>query len=92
MKSRQTTIIGIDTHKATRATVAIDTRGVRLAAPSIPASPKGYRELERLSCLLGDVYAFGIEGTGSYCAGLSRFLLSRGHNVVEVSRPNRQLR
>jgi transposase len=40
----------------------------------------------------GPVRAFGIEGTGSYGAGLSRFLQERGHNVIEVNRPNRQLR
>src|SRR6202045_929370 len=34
----------------------------------------------------------GIEGTGSYGAGLSRFLQAKGHTVVEVRRPNRQLR
>ena len=41
---------------------------------------------------MGAVQAFGIEGTGSYGAGLSRFLRERGHTVVEVNRPNRQLR
>jgi transposase len=40
---------------------------------------------------MGAVQAFGIEGTGSYGAGLSRFLRERGHTVVEVNRPNRQL-
>jgi len=41
---------------------------------------------------MGTVQAFGIEGTGSYGAGLSRFLRERGHTVVEVNRPNRQMR
>lgn len=41
---------------------------------------------------LGPVRAFGIEGTGSYGAGLARFLQERGHNVIEVNRPNRQIR
>ena len=85
-------IIGIDTHKATHVAVALDTQGTRLAALSIPTNPKGYLELERWSQSLGEVHAFGIEGTGSYGAGLSRSLLAQGHNVVEVTRPNRQLR
>ena len=38
------------------------------------------------------VKAFGIEGTGSYGAGLSRVLQAKGHTVIEVRRPNRQLR
>lgn len=85
-------IVGIDTHKSTHVAVAIDMQGARLATLAIPANSKGYLELERWSRSLGDVEAFGIEGTGSYGAGLSRLLLGQGHKVVEVSRPNRQLR
>ena len=48
--------------------------------------------MERWSQSLGEVHAFAIKGTGSYGAGLSRSLLAQGHNVVEVTRPNRQLR
>src|SRR5439155_8622238 len=36
--------------------------------------------------------AEGVEGTGSWGAGLSRFLRARGVNVVEVNRTNRQIR
>lgn len=72
MKTTHPIIIGIDTHKATHVAVAIDTQGTRLAALSIPANPKGYLELERWSKSPGKVLAFGIEGTGSYGAGLSR--------------------
>ncbi len=92
MKTKYPVIIGIDTHKATHVAVAIDTQGIRLAALSIPTNPKGYLELERWSRSLGQVLAFGIEGTGSYGAGLSRSLLAHDHNVIEVTRPNRQLR
>ena len=34
----------------------------------------------------------GVEGTGSYGAGLARYLTEAGVEVVEVNRPNRQLR
>ena len=85
-------IVGVDTHKSTHVAVAIDMQGARLAALSIPATPQGYLELEAWSRALGDVKAFGVEGTGSYGAGLSRSLLKQGHKVVEVTRPNRQLR
>jgi transposase len=85
-------IIGVDTHKATHVAVAIDTKGSRLAAFSAPATTKGYIALEDWACAIGAITAFGIEGTGSYGAGLSRHLLAKGHKVVEVTRPNRQLR
>jgi len=42
--------------------------------------------------LSGRIRAFGIEGTGSYGAGLARFLTSRGHRVIEVNRPDRSTR
>ena len=92
MKTTHPIIIGIDTHKASHVAVAIDTQGARLAALSIPTNPKGYLELERWARSFGNVLAFGMRGTGSYGAGLSRSLLAQGHTVIEVTRPNRQLR
>jgi transposase len=84
-------IIGIDTHKETHAAVAINGLGARLGAMTLPASRKGYHEMETWARSFGCVRAFGIEGTGSYGAGLSRFLQDRGHSVIEVNRPNRQI-
>ena len=52
----------------------------------------GYEELEQWSRNLGQVHAFGIEGTGSYGAGLARFLTSRNYTVVEINRPDRSVR
>ena len=66
--------------------------GARLGTTTIPVSWKGYRELEIRARSFGCVRAFGIEGTGSYGAGLSRALVAQGHTVVQVNRPNRQLR
>jgi transposase len=83
-------IIGVDTHKDVHAAVAINGIGARLGTPHV--SPQGYRNLETWARAFGAIHAFGIEGTGSYGAGLSRFLQAKGHTVVEVNRPNRQLR
>jgi len=85
MKSTHPVIIGIDTHKATHVAVAIDTQSPRLAPLSIPTNSKVYLELERWAQSHGQVLAFGIEGTGSYGAGLSRSSLAQGHNVIEVT-------
>ena len=87
-----TVIIGVDTHKDTHAAVAINAFGVQLATTSIPANQKGYQALETWAAAMGTIKAIGIEGTGSYGAGLSRFLQEHGHVIVEVNRPNRQLR
>jgi transposase len=85
-------IIGIDTHKHTHAAVVINTLGARLGTMTIPVSRTGYRDLEAWAKSFGPIRAFGIEGTGSYGAALTRSLQANGHQVFEVGRPNRQLR
>lgn len=90
--ARPTIIIGVDTHKSTHAAVAISELGVRLGETTISVNLKGYRVFVAWARALGTVRAIGMEGTGSYGAGLSRFLSEQGFAVFEVSRPNRQLR
>lgn len=85
-------IVGVDTHKHVHAAVAISELGARFGTMTIPISAKGFQDLETWARSVGPVRAFGVEGTGSYGAGLSRFLCERGHAVLEVNRPNRQLR
>jgi len=85
-------IIGVDTHKEAHTAVAINGLGACLGAITLLASRRGYQELETWARSFGFVRAFGIEGTGSYGAGLTRFLQERGHSVIEVNRPNRQIR
>ena len=85
-------IVGVDTHKHTHAAVAITRLGARVGELTIQVSLGGYRELETWARSLGAVRAFGIEGTGSYGAGLARFLREEGHAVQEVCRPDRRLR
>ena len=85
-------VVGVDTHQDKHVAVAIDRQGVRLGELHTVATTHGYEELERWSRGLGEIHAFGIEGTGSYGAGVARFLTSRGHTVVEVNRPDRSTR
>ena len=84
--------IGVDTHLDVHVAVALDERGVRLREVHVPTTLAGYRRLEEWAIGLGPVQAFGIEGTGSYGAGLARFLRDGGHRVVEVNRPDRATR
>lgn len=85
-------VVGVDTHKETHTAVALDQLGKMLNQLAIPTSPAGYRKLLNWSLRLGNAPSFGIEGTGSYGAGLSRFLLDQGLEVIEVDRPNRRAR
>ncbi len=85
-------VIGVDTHKDEHVAVALDQLGARRSQRRIPASAQGYLDLERWASSLGVVTAFGIEGTGSYGAGLARFLVGVGHTVIEVNRSDRSAR
>ncbi|MGU3450840.1 IS110 family transposase [Methylobacterium sp. 391_Methyba4] len=84
--------IGVDTHKDVHVAVAINGLGARLATASFPVTSVGYREVAAWAAKHGVVHAFGIEGTGSYGAGLTRALTAMGLRVIEVGRVNRQLR
>lgn len=85
-------VIGVDTHKDVHVAVAINGLGARLATASFPVTAQGYLQLAVWAAGKGVVHAFGIEGTGSYGAGLTRALAAMGLRVIEVGRVNRQLR
>ena len=75
-------IIGVDTHRDEHVAVAIDCLGAWLGQRRLPSVSSGYEALHCWASGLGDVGAFGIEGTGSYGAGLSRYLVRRGRTVI----------
>ena len=85
-------IVGVDTHKHVHVAVVIDTRGIRLGGQSFVADAGGYRALLTWADTHGRIEAFGIEGTGSYGAGLARAVRHARHRVAEVNRSDRRLR
>jgi transposase len=86
-----TVAIGVDTHKDLHVAVALDGLGAELDSREIATTPAGYRSLLSWAQELG-VPAFAIEGTGSYGAGLVRFLERAGVRVYECERPRREER
>lgn len=83
---------GVDTHLDQHVAAALDPAGVLLGVESFPATTAGYRELHQWLASFGEVAAVGVEGTGAYGVGLSRFLHAASVKVIEVDRPNRQVR
>jgi transposase len=83
---------GIDTHSATHHAAALDDVGRLLGTREFPAMPVGYTQLVDWLQSFGTVTRIGVEGTGSYGAGLTRFLRRRQLRVIEVNRPNRRSR
>ena len=83
---------GVDTHGEVHVAAVIDATGPILATSSFAATLAGYRGLLRWLRRHGHVVGVGVEGTGSYGAGLARYLTSEGVTVTEVNRPDRQRR
>ena len=83
---------GVDTHLDVHVAAALDEHGRLLGTESFATTALGYRKLTSWLEGFGPVALVGIEGTGSYGAGLTRHLHSQQIAVVEVDRPNRQRR
>src|SRR5438105_7478472 len=81
---------GVDTHADLHVAAALDPIGGLLGVEQFPASAAGYAELLDWLGGFGTVRLVGIEGTGSYGAGLSRYISAAGVRVVEVDRSDRQ--
>jgi len=94
MMAQQERIVtgGVDTHLDVHVAAVIDDVGRILATHSFPVTKRGYCQLHRWMASFGSISKVGIEGTGSYGAGLTRHLQECGVEVVEVNRPNRQAR
>jgi transposase len=87
-------VVGVDSHRDTHAVavVAVPT-GVVVLEANIAADSDGYAEALRLANVHAPGRrAFAIEGTASFGAGLSRFLLDHDERVFEVGRLRRERR
>jgi transposase len=84
--------LGVDTHSDAHVAAALDGAGKLMGGISVPNTEAGYAELLGWASRFGDLVKAGVEGTGSYGAGLSRFLRARSVRVVEVNRTSRQHR
>ena len=83
---------GIDTHGHTHHAAVLDHVGRQLGDREFPTTPAGYRALGTWLGRHGQLERVGIEGTGTYGAGLARYLGATGVTVVEVNRPDRSAR
>jgi transposase len=83
---------GVDTHGDVHVVAALDATGRLLGTASFATTAAGNRELLAWLSSHGELTRAGVEGTGSWGAGLTRYLLDHGVTVVEVDRPNRQAR
>jgi transposase len=83
---------GVDTHLDVHVAAALDPLGGLLGTERFETDSAGYKALLAWLESFGDVTKIGIEGTGSYGSGLTRYLRRVGVEVIEVDRPNREER
>ena len=83
---------GVDTHAGMHVAGVTDQVGRVMGTREFPATTEGYAAALAWMRGHGELAKVGVEGTGSYGAGLARYLAAEGIEVAEVMRPNRQAR
>jgi transposase len=81
-------VLGVDTHRDEHVVAVVTApAGAVAARRTIGADGRGYQEALRFAeQVAAGKRAWAIEGTGSYGAGLARFLSEHGEAVLEISR------
>ncbi|MCA1680851.1 MAG: IS110 family transposase [Actinobacteria bacterium] len=85
-------IVGVDAHTDTHDVAVLDDCGRLLGTRTFQADPAGYRQLLAWARGFGPVAAAGVESTGSYAAGLVRYLRANDLRVLEVNQPHAHTR
>ena len=83
---------GVDTHLDVHVAAVLSAVGGVLGTAEFPTTAAGYRQLVAWMRSFGDIDRVGVEGTGSYGVNLARHLREQEVTVIEVMRPNRQVR
>jgi transposase len=83
---------GVDTHQLTHHAAVVDGDLRPVADREFRATEDGYRSLLEWMAGFGVLVRVGVESTGSYGAGLTRFLLAAGVEVLEIRRPEKATR
>jgi transposase len=86
-------VIGVDTHRDSHSVAVCSPSGAVSAETTVAADAFGYKRLLRFAAEQAQGRrVWAIEGTGSFGAGLTSYLLEQGEWVVEVDRPARPAR
>src|SRR5215813_3820376 len=80
---------GVDTHKDLHVAAVVDEQDRVVGTRCFATTRQGYRQMLAWMQSFGDVQRIGVESTGSYGAGLLRFMQQAGIDVLEVTAPDR---
>lgn len=91
-KSKHTTPVvgGVDTDKDLHVAAVVDDNDQVLGTQSFATTRQGYKLMLTWMRSFGDLQRIGVECTGSYGAGLLRYMQVAGVDVLEVTAPDKQ--
>ena len=81
---------GVDTHKDLHVAAIVDEQDRIIGTRSFATTRQGYRQMLAWMRSFGELQRIGIESTGSYGAGLLRFMQQAKVTVLEVTTPDKQ--
>lgn len=79
---------GVDSHADVHHYAALDSVGTLLGSKAFPARPRGYADALEWLRAFGRLDAIAVESTGSYAAGLVRYLRQHDVEIREVNQPH----
>ena len=82
---------GADTHKDLHVAAVVDEQDRVMETRSFATTRQGYRQMLAWMRSFGELQRIGIESTGSYGAGLLRFMQQAGITVLESRRPTSRI-
>ncbi len=80
---------GVDTHKDLHVAAIVDEHNRMLGSECFPSTRHGYKQMLIWMRSFGEVARVGVECTGTYGAGLLRYLQQAGVTVLEVTTPDK---
>jgi hypothetical protein len=80
---------GVDTHKDLHVAAVVDEHDRILGSQCFAATRHGYKQMLAWMRSFGQLRCVGVEATGTYGAGLLRYMQNAGVEVLEVTTPDR---
>jgi transposase len=90
MKVHQSIVGGVDTHKDLHVAAVVDGQDRVLGSECFPSTRHGYKQMLSWMRSFGELSRVGVDCTGSYGAGLLRYLQQAGTTVLEVTAPDKR--
>ena len=91
IEERERRIVGgVDTHKDLHVAAVVDEQDRVIETRCFATTRQGYRQMLAWMRSFGELQRIGIKSSGSYGAGLLRFMQQAGIAVLEVTTPDKQ--